>query len=135
MRSIIMWAFLASLLFLLGMVVAEKSDMARQANRLVGIDAPAVGAVCNPDWEALNPFGCRYRFNLAEPEFAELRCTQLTPGKGWEPCKGSCTMYPGMNKILTDDARIFTNHDHPTRVRWVVYLPTRELLYLGYYMH
>ncbi len=135
MRTVVKWLLLASLLFLLGIVAADKADMSRRAAQLVGVDATAAGAVCNPDWVALNPIGCRFRFNLAASEFDALRKQQLTPGNGWQPYRDTEIQYPALNSILTPEAQIYANHELPTRVRWVVFLPAQELLYLGYYSH
>lgn len=134
MLRLLKCVLLVPVLLLLGFAAADKVNSAATAHQIVGVDAAAYGAVPNHDWESLNPFGCRYRFNLGPGEFDRLR-RQLTPLNGWELCKPVSVSYPSLNDIATEDCYIYTNHDLPTLARWVVYNPKSQLLYLGYYSH
>ena len=77
MLRIFKYLLLVPTVVLLGFIVAEKLDLAGTAHHIMGVDAAAVGAVPNPDWESINPIGCRYRFNLGPGEFARLQQEQL----------------------------------------------------------
>lgn len=135
MLRVLKWILLIPALLVLGYAAADMLNMATSAARLTGVDAAACGARPNPDWESVNPFGCRYRFNLAPSEFEQLQREQLTAAHGWEAHAPQDVHYPALTEVAGDESRIYTNHDLPTRVRWVVYNPQAELLYLGYYMH
>ena len=130
------YILLVPAIVLLGFIAAEKCDQAGTAHRIMGVDAAAVGAVPNPDWESINPIGCRYRFNLGPGEFARLQQEQLPQESGWTKKNPTDSLfYPGISEVITPDAEIYVNTDLPHRVRWIVYNPTTELLYLGFYSH
>lgn len=136
MLRIIKWVLLALVVVLLGGIVADKTNIAQRTQDLVGVNAATAGAIPNPDWETINPFGCRYRFNLSAEEFADMQTQQLTQGNGWEKATaGGELYYPSLNDILTNNTVIFLNNELPNRVRWVVFNPDAELLYLGYFAH
>lgn len=136
MFRIIKWVLLALSVVMLGYIAADRAHCTQQALYLTGVNAEAAGAVANPDWETLNPFGCRYRFNLTTEEFAHLQARQLHRGNGWEEVSPHGELhFPSLNDILTDDARVYLNNELPTRLRWVVFCPGAELLYLGYFAH
>lgn len=136
MLRIIKWVLLALVVLMLGFIAADRLNPAQQALYLTGVDTTTAGAVPRPDWEMLNPFGCRFRFNLTGGEFTNLRAQQLSSGNGWEKASTRGELYyPSLNEILTDDAEIYLNLELPNRVRWVVFCPEAELLYLGYFAH
>ncbi len=136
MLRIFKYLLLIPAVVLLGFIVAEKLDLAGTAHHIMGMDAAAVGAVPNPDWESINPIGCRYRFNLGPGEFARLQQEQLPQESGWMKKNPDDKLYfPGISEIRTPDAEVYVNTDLPYRVRWVVYNPKAELLYLGFYSH
>lgn len=135
MLRIIKWILLVPVLLLLGYIAADAHNMAAAAHKLTGVDATACGATPNHDWESVNPFGCRYRFNLAPGEFNTLCQQQLISSAGWTSHASVDVSYPSLNEVATDGTIVYTNHDLPTRVRWVVYNPSTQLLYLGYYFH
>ncbi len=135
MLRIIKWILFIPALLLLGYAIADLLNMSVAAQRLTGINAVACGARPNPDWECVNPFGCRYRFNLAPGEFDTLCSQQLTTAYGWTPHKPADVYYPSLNDVAIEGTVVYTNQDLPTRVRWVVYNPGTQLLYLGYYFH
>mgnify|MGYP003287223575 CR=1 FL=1 len=130
------WLLLVPALLMIAFIVAEKADLNAQAARLTGVDAAACGAVSNPDFESLNPLGCRFRFNMGPSEFAALCEQQLTPASGWEKMSSAAeASSASLTELHTDSALVYINNLLPTRVRWVVYHPLTEHLYLGYYMH
>lgn len=136
MLRVFKWILLVPVLLMLGFIAAEKADMTRTAFKLVGINPTAAGAVCNPDWEAINPLGCRFRYNLATSEFATLQAQQLTPGQGWKKVASPTEcFFPTLHEIRQSDSVIYLNNEIANRVRWVVYNPQEELLYLGFFAH
>ena len=136
MLRIIKWVLLALVVLMLGFIAADRLNPSQQALYLTGVDTTTAGAVPHPDWETLNPFGCRYRFNLTREEFTNLRAQQLIGNNGWEKANTRGELYyPSLNEILTDDAEVYLNLELPNRVRWVVFCPEAELLYLGYFAH
>lgn len=135
MLRVLKWFLLIPALLMLGYIAAETQNMAATAHKLTGIDVAACGATPNHDWESISPFGCRYRFNLGPGEFQTLCQQQLTAACGWENHAPADVSYPSLNQVAAAGTIIYTNHDLPTRVRWVVYNPATQLLYLGYYLH
>ena len=130
------WILLIPAILLLGYIAAEKLHMSQQAHVLTGIDPQTAGATCSPDWEALNPLGCRYRFLLPAEAFTHLCQQQLTSGNGWEKLAADAeASFPALSELRIDGAAVYLNTQLPNRVRWVVYHPETEFLYLGYYMH
>ena len=130
------WILLVPVILLLGFIAAEKLNMSQQAATLTGIDPQTAGATCSPDWEALNPFGCRYRFHLPAEAYSTLCRQQLTTGNGWEKVAPNAEVsFPALTELRTEGAEVYLNTLLPNRARWVVYHPDTEFLYLGYFMH
>lgn len=127
------WLLLVPALLMIAFIVAEKADLNTQAARLTGVDAAACGAVSNPDFESLNPVGCRFRFNMGPGEFAALCEQQLATASGWnKPEKPEELYFPSFQELITPQAVIYVNTDLPTRTRWVVYAPASQYLWVGY---
>ena len=130
------WLLLVPALLMIAFIVAEKTDLNTQAARLTGVDAAACGAVSSPDFESLNPVGCRFRFNMGPGEFAALCEQQLTSASGWnKPEKPEELYFPSFQELVTPEAFIYVNTDLPTRTRWVVYHPPAQYLWIGYATH
>lgn len=133
MLRLIKWVLLVLTLALLGFVAADKANIKAQVRHLMALDTEAVGAIPNPDWETINPFGCRYRFNLAPSEFENLRTQQLTQTVGWGLlAPEEAVEHAALAEVRTEDAVVYVNRILPHRLRWVVYQPQTQLLYLGY---
>lgn len=134
MLRVLKWLLLIPVIILIGYIATEKADMARLAHKLTGLNVAEVGAVCAPDFEAVNPIGNRYRFILPASDFEKLRATQLTVADGWQAIPADeAPGYPALRSALSDGAILYVNRVLPHRVRWVIYDPGTGLLYPGFY--
>lgn len=136
MLKLIKWLLFIPVLLLTGYIVADKANMSARAHQLVGVDVLPYGAICTPDWHALNPLGCRYRYQIGPENFAKLAEQELTPARGWKQVSDTNNLaYPHLQTDLSEDSLIFINKELPNRTRWVTYLPTKGLLLLGFHVH
>ena len=136
MLKLIKWLLLIPVLLLLGYIAADKASMSARAHQLVGIDVLSYGAICTPDWQAINPLGCRYRYRLEQNKFAELQQQELSPKLGWNQISDATNLpYPHLATTLSKNSLVFINQELPNRTRWVVYYPEQGLLWLGFHVY